>query len=119
MLKILAVDQDLYILERYKELFAKAGFETHIAQDAISAISKFGEVKPDIVILDVEMPGGGGKIILGRLRANFMSKTPVLFATADPAAVLDLCDDPDVYVVKKEFLTQYLPNTIKTILKIE
>ena len=118
MTKILAVDQDLYVLECYKELFSKVGFDTHTADDAMSAIAKFGEVKPDVVILDLELPGGGGKGVLDRLRNIFMSKVPVLFATTNPETELDLCDDPDVYIVKKEFHNQVLPITIKKILKL-
>jgi DNA-binding response OmpR family regulator len=118
MHKILAVDQDLHILECYKELFVKAGFDIHIAEDAMSAISRFGEVKPDVVILDLELPGGGGKGVLERLRTSFLSKVPVLFATISPAEVLDMCEDPDVYIVKKEFHTPMLLSTVKRILKI-
>jgi DNA-binding response OmpR family regulator len=117
MPKILAVDQDLHILECYRELFVKAGYDIHTAEDATSAISKFGEVKPDVVILDLELAGGGGKAVLTRLRNIFMSKVPVLFATRCPADVLDMCDDPDVYMVKKDFHTPVLLSTIKRILK--
>jgi len=119
MHKILAVDADLYVLECYKDFFTKAGFEIHTAEDATSAMSKFGEIKPDVVILDMDLPGGGGKGVLERLRNIFMSKVPVLFATMNPQEVLDLCDDPNVFMVKKEFKTQALLITIKQALTPE
>ena len=118
MPKILVVDEDLYVLKCYSELFSKAGFETHTAQDATSAIAKFVEVKPDLVILDVEMPCGGGRMVLESLRENFMSKVPVLFATENTEPVIDLSGHSDVYVVKKIFHTQDLTDTIRKILKI-
>ena len=119
MIKILVVDEDLYVLKCYSELFSKAGFETHTAEDTTSAIARFVEVKPDLVILDVEMPCGGGRMVLESLRENFMSKVPVLFATENPERVIDLSSHSDVYVVKKVFHTQDLTDTIKKILKIE
>ena len=119
MPKILVVDEDLYVLKRYSELFSKAGFETHTAGDATSAIARFVEVKPDLVILDVEMPCGGGRMVLESLRENFMSKVPVLFATENPDPVIDLSGHSEVYVVKKVFHTQDLTDIIKKILKIE
>ena len=118
MPKILVVDQDLYALERYKELFSKAGFDTHIAEDATSALSKFGEVKPDLVVLDEELPGGGGRMVLESLRNNFMSKVPVLFIAADTGTISDFLDAPGVYIAKEDFLTQALPLAIKKILNI-
>ncbi len=60
MFKIMAVDDDLYILELYKTILVEAGYEVETAEDAMSAITKYQEFKPDLLILDVEMPAGGG-----------------------------------------------------------
>ena len=118
MAKILTVDPDLYVLECYKKIFSEAGIEIFVAEDATSAMSQFGQCKPDLVILDMDMPGGGGKAVLGRLRSIFMSKVPVLFAAVNPVDVLDMSEDPDVYIVKKDFKTRALLITVKRILKI-
>jgi DNA-binding response OmpR family regulator len=118
MAKILVVDPDLYLLGCYKKLFSEAGLEVCVAEDATSAMSQFGQCKPDLVILDMDLPGGGGKSVLGRLRSMFMSKVPVLFAAVNPVELLDLSADPDVYIVKKDFKTQVLLITVKNILKI-
>ncbi|MBI5744179.1 MAG: response regulator [Elusimicrobia bacterium] len=118
MPKILAADQDLYVLECYKKLFSEAGVEVCTAEDATSAISQFGQHKPDIVILDMELAGGGGKGVLERLRNIFMSKVPVLIATTHPAEVLDMSEDPDVYIVKKDFKTPVLLSTVRRVLKL-
>ena len=118
MAKILIVDPDLHVLECYKNLFSETGLELCVAEDATSAMSQFGQCKPDLVILDMDLPGGGGKSVLGRLRSIFMSKVPVVFAAVNPVEVLDMSSDPDVYIVKKDFKTQALLITVKRILKI-
>lgn len=118
MAKILVADPDLYMLECYKKIFAEIGIEVCTAEDATSAMSQFGACKPDLVILDMDLPGGGGKTVLGRLRSMFMSKVPVLFAAPNPVDILELSSDPDVYIVKKDFKTKVLPITVKRILKI-
>lgn len=118
MAKILTADPDLYVLECYKKLFGEHGLELCTAEDATSAVSQFGQCKPDLVILDMELPGGGGKAVLERLRNIFMSKVPVVIATTHPAEVLDMSEDPDVYIVKKDFKTPVLLSTVKRILKM-
>ena len=56
MHKILAIDDDLYILDLYKALFVDAGFEVRVAEDALSAIMAFSDFNPDLVILDMDIP---------------------------------------------------------------
>ena len=53
MSKIMAVDDDLYILDLYKTILTEAGYEVGTAEDAMSAVTKFQEFKPDLLILDV------------------------------------------------------------------
>lgn len=79
MYKILAIDDDINILNLYKEFLS--GFQVELASDSYSAISKFNSFKPDLVILDVDMPAGGGKKVFERIRSIFLSSIPILFVT--------------------------------------
>lgn len=107
-MKILAVDDDLYILELYKEILKKAGFELETAEDSMSGITKFTAFKPDLVILDVDMPAGGGKKFFERVRQTFLSKVTILFCTANPDSVAEEAKAPCCYLIKKPFTPELL-----------
>lgn len=116
--KILVVDDDLNILELYKEILAKAGFEIQTAEDAIGAVMKFQEFKPALVILDVDMPAGGGKKVFERLRMQLASPTPILFSTATPEAVAELAKNKNVIVLRKPLTPGILVGAVKDLLQI-
>lgn len=99
--RLLIVDDDPVILELYRELLAGAGFETACAEDAAAAVTLFQEFHPALVILDVDMPAGGGRKVFERLRLQLASPAPVLFSTASPEAVSDLLKNRSVAVLKK------------------
>jgi len=116
--KILVVDDDLTILELYKEILSKAGFEIQTAEDAIGAVTKFQDFKPALVILDVDMPAGGGKKVFERLRMQLLSPTPILFSTATPESVENLAKNLNVLVLKKPITPGILVGAVKDLLKI-
>lgn len=60
MAKIMVVDDDKIIRERLKKLLETDDYDTIIAEDAAIAIDAFEKEKPDIVILDIKMPGMEG-----------------------------------------------------------
>ncbi len=117
-LKLLVVDDDMTILELYKEILTKAGFEIQTAEDAIGAVTKFQEFKPALVILDVDMPAGGGKKVFERLRMQLMSPAPIIFSTASPEAVASLERNLNVVVLKKPLTPDLLVDTVKKLLKL-
>ncbi|MEP6959425.1 MAG: response regulator [Nitrospirota bacterium] len=53
------------------------------AADIIQAISTAREKRPDVILLDIELPGGDGFLVLQRLKANkWLSAIPVIIVTA-------------------------------------
>ena len=46
----------------------QAGYQVELAEDAIGAISTARRTTPDLVILDLGLPGGSGNVVLERLR---------------------------------------------------
>ncbi|MFA6434149.1 MAG: response regulator [Elusimicrobiales bacterium] len=116
---ILAVDDDLCILELYKEIFTKAGFEIYTAEDASSAVTVFQEVKPDLIVLDVDMPAGGGQKVFDRLRNIIMSPVPIIFSTVTPESVAGLAKNFNVLVLKKPVNPEILTDAAKKLLNIK
>lgn len=116
MPKILIVDDDLNILEIYKEMLLKEGFEIQTAEDPVSALTKFQEFKPDLLILDVDMPAGGGQKVFERVRNILVSGIPILFSTAIPDSVKEYAKASAVSVIRKPFDPEHLIAEIKKLL---
>jgi two-component system cell cycle response regulator len=63
------------------------GFEVVTAQDGPDALAKAVAVRPDLVLLDVRMPGIDGYTICARIRADArLAAVPVLIVTANYGA---------------------------------
>jgi DNA-binding response OmpR family regulator len=60
MAKILIVDDDLMLLKLYSEFLSKVGFEVLTAGDADKGFDLAVSQKPDLILLDVMMPGVDG-----------------------------------------------------------
>lgn len=59
------------------------GYEVETASDAVSAISQAKKCKPDVVLVDINLPGGDGFLVAQRLKTLVQtSVTPLIFITA-------------------------------------
>ena len=80
---ILIVDDNPANLELLSDLLDDAGFEIWVARDGESAIRKAEYAPPDIILLDVMMPGIDGFETCRRLKSNPLTQEiPVIFMTA-------------------------------------
>ena len=66
--RVLAVDDEPQVCELVGRTLEKAGWEVDVAGDGATALAKVGARRPDIVLLDVRMPGMSGLEVLERLR---------------------------------------------------
>jgi two-component system cell cycle response regulator len=79
-------DDDADILRLIELNFRLEGFEVVTARDGLDALAKAIAVRPDLVVLDVLMPGINGYTICARIRANAsLAAVPVLIVTANYA----------------------------------
>lgn len=67
---ILIVDDDAGVRESIGGVLADEGFRVRYAADGVEAIARAGEERPDLVLLDVWLPGMDGIQVLERLRAE-------------------------------------------------
>ncbi|HEX7255659.1 MAG TPA: response regulator transcription factor [Gaiellaceae bacterium] len=81
--RILVVDDDADIRGLVRELLERRGFSVAEAMDGKQALQELYAVRPDLVILDVGMPGMDGWTTLERIRE--LSEVPVVMLTARSA----------------------------------
>lgn len=80
MPKILLVDDEPVIIDSLTYSFQREGFDILSAADGAQALELFAEAQPDLVILDIRLPGMDGLEVCRRLRAH--SSVPIIMLTA-------------------------------------
>jgi DNA-binding response OmpR family regulator len=99
MARVLVVDDDAPIRGLVRHACSLDGHEVREAFDTATGVAAYLAFDPDLLVLDLQMPGGGGAAVLGQLRAarpmglgkvlvlsgylDQMSKTDVLALRAD------------------------------------
>jgi len=81
--RVLLIEDEPNIIEAISFILSRDGWTVHTHEDGSTAMDKLLAMPPDIVILDVMLPGRSGFDILRDLRGNDTSKDiPVLMLTA-------------------------------------
>jgi DNA-binding response OmpR family regulator len=75
-LKVLLVDDDPIVLESVGELLEQHGHQVHRRERALGTTSWILRERPDLVVIDVNMPGIGGDAIVEVTRERMRSETP-------------------------------------------
>jgi len=99
---VLVVDDEPYIADLLSTGLRFVGFDVRTAGSGLEALTSVREWRPDLLVLDVMMPGVDGFEVTRRLRADGR-ETPVLFLTARDAVedkVAGLTIGGDDYVTK-------------------
>lgn len=84
MLRVLLVEDEEDQRNLYKDTFADAGYEVDTAGSGAEALKRFQEIRPDVVVLDIQMPGMDGIEALGKIVTRDKN-IAVLFYSAYPA----------------------------------
>jgi len=81
--RVLMIDDEPVILETLQLMLKGRGLDLHCCGDSTEAVQAVESLKPDLVILDLMMPGIGGQEVLGQLRKTHSRQDlPVLILTA-------------------------------------
>jgi signal transduction histidine kinase/DNA-binding response OmpR family regulator len=81
-LRVMVVDDNVDIAETTGELLRLAGYEVELAYEGITALKSVLTFKPDIVLLDLGMPGMDGYEVARRVRAESNGYQPILVAVS-------------------------------------
>lgn len=120
--KVLIIEDDKLLREMMFRKLEKEGFEVFSVMDGSEAVVKTKEIKPDIVLLDLILPGSNGFEILKEIKNDSeIKETPVIVLSnlgqkseIDKGMELGAVD----YLVKAHFTPTEVLEKIKTILSI-
>jgi DNA-binding response OmpR family regulator len=118
---ILIVEDDKFLRELITQKLAKEGYDTLMAIDGEEGIKKIKEGKPDLVLLDLILPGIDGFEVLSRMKEDEnLAKIPVIILSnlgqreeVERGLKLGAND----YMIKAHFTPREIIDKIKTILK--
>ena len=114
---ILVVDDEPSISEVVTLYLRRAGYQVRVAHDGTAALAELEAALPDLVVLDLLLPGVDGMEITRRLRA--VGDTPIIMLTArreETDRILGLEMGADDYVVKP-FSPQELVSRVRAVLR--
>ena len=80
--KILLADDSVTAQNMGRKILADAGYEVITVNNGSAALKKIAEHKPDLIVLDVYMPGYSGLEVCQRLEVGETSRIPVLLTVA-------------------------------------
>jgi two-component system KDP operon response regulator KdpE len=98
---MLVVDDEPHVVEALSTLLEGRGYRVRTAADGASALAAFAAQRPDVVLLDIAMPGMDGVEVCRRLRRASRVQILVLSALVDePQKVCALDAGADDYITK-------------------
>lgn len=120
-LRILLVEDDEFLRDICKRKLEIEGFNVSVAVDGTQALKKIEEEDPQMVLLDVILPGLDGFEILKTMKANpARAKTPVIMLTnlgQTSEVEKGLSLGADEYIVKAHFTIGEIIEKIKAVMK--
>ncbi|GAB2655001.1 two-component system response regulator CseB [Kribbella swartbergensis] len=115
--RILMVEDDAVIREATQLTLERHGYDVTTAEDGLEAIERFEKIQPDVVMLDIMLPGLDGISVCRRIRES--STVPIVMVSARGDAldvVLGLEAGADDYVTKP-FDTQVLVARLRAVMR--
>lgn len=117
MTSILVVEDEETLAESLRYTLTREGYQVAVAADGRSALDRLAPVPPDLVVLDLMLPGLGGLDVLRHIRSSLAIPVVVVTAKdaeADVVAGLELGAD---HYVTKPFSMRELVSRISAILR--
>ena len=97
----LVIEDDRKLAAIFAQAINMAGFDSEIIYQGQSALTRLADSSPQLVLLDLHLPGGSGQEILRYIRLESrLARTKVIIGTADPLLAEELQADADLVLIK-------------------
>lgn len=91
MSKVLIIDDDRWFADVISKNLHKAGWQTHISPNAAKGIEAIDSFDPDVLLLDVMLPGSSAPAILNELQSHTdLADLPIVLCTSVNSDEFDL-----------------------------
>ncbi len=106
-LSVLLIEDEKEVAELYRLKLSLDGYKVEVAEDGESGLKKALETKPELIFLDIKMPGMDGFEVLKHLRSSEVTKnTPiVILSNFDEQEMIEkgLTLGANEYLIKSQF----------------
>ncbi|MFZ2494695.1 MAG: response regulator [Candidatus Saccharimonadales bacterium] len=122
MTTIVIIEDDQVISQMYRMKFESDGFEVHVAHNGSDGIELVKKIRPNLILLDMQMPGMNGDEALGQIRKHEWGKMiPVIVLTnlgeeEAPKHLRSL--GIESYIVKADLTPRQVVDRVKATLKL-
>ncbi|MEA3401580.1 MAG: response regulator [Armatimonadota bacterium] len=110
--RVLAIDDSPVVLRLHADLLGRAGYQVVVAPNAREGLFKLKDFTPDLILLDIRMPGMSGWEFLDRVRERErLQDVPVIVFSGLPESspqAQKMADKYSCYVTKKASGTELL-----------
>ncbi len=114
--KVLVVDDEAHIRLLYRAELESAGYEVAELESGVTLLATLARERPDLMVLDIRMPGPSGLELLGSVRAAHPGLA-IILSSAYSSYQGDMSTLPaDAYVLKSSDVTPLL-DTVKSLLE--
>lgn len=117
-LKVLLIEDEKEVAELYRLKLSLDGYNVSIAYDGQEGLNKAFELKPELIFLDIKMPGMDGFEVLKHLRESEITKTTpiVILSNFDEQEMIEkgLTLGANEYLIKSQFNPGELSKKAKT-----
>jgi DNA-binding response OmpR family regulator len=120
MATILVIEDDVDVTEVIKRRLKDAGHTPLIANDPYNGIKLAQEEKPDLILLDLKLPTGGGLSVLRKLKTSLETQgIPIVILTGSRSAEVkaNALNEGAAAYLEKPYDLQELLSTIKDVLE--
>ena len=116
---VLIIDDDEDLVAALKEGLETLSYKVATAYDGLQGVMQAHQGKPDIIMLDFNMPAGGGSGVYERLRASTdTAKTPIVFLTGATVEEVKktIRSTPNTFFLKKPLSVSQLRKVLDKII---
>lgn len=116
--KILIVEDEEDVAKALKVRLKASGYNTMIAIESIQGVTMAHKDKPDLIILDIMIPGGGGFVVAERLKQTADTRDiPIIYLTGIPGTEEKAYQTGASFYFKKAYNPLELLDAIKKALE--